>query len=519
MSETPAAVVDPTKVPSQKGKPFEKFRHKPPTLPSPKFWTTLTHADAFEEYIKTEGLTQVCKQVNVILDNAEDLRWEQISPDVQVDAGAESSLYVDSSRTGIGGSIGKTYSNMAAIEALNASHSFVSEDTPLLWVVTHLFSDEVLPTPFNTNNVCSSEIWLPRIETELGADTFRTIPILNELESMTWFNNLGEVLGIAHGILDQTIPADKDFGWTPSSDHAFRIFNHAGHNKALSGGINARKPDMVLFDRDHPYRHAPPTNRLDWGPVRALVEVSVQESHYKPMMTTLLHKAANVFHCQLHREYILGLALFGKGSETRFFFTIIDRAGALSTEPALLNGFYALVLARILYALIFGSDKLLGMDPNVIIDRITGVATGVRVQNQLFTIVKELHVSPVLFGRGTRVYIVQDERTKHYHVFKDSWILLSHAKENSEIKHLKRISAKATERRDKSFRSYLLQPRFIAGEEEIANTNTPRGCAWVNVQARIRRRMINGPIGDPLTSYCSRIECLQVFIDVVDGKY
>ena len=92
-------------------------------------------------------------------------------------------------------------------------------------------------------------------------------------------------------------------------------------------------------------------------------------------------------------------------------------------------------------------------------------------------------------------------------------------KENSEIDHLKFISAKAKEKWSKSFRSYLLQLRFVAGDKAVADTNTPRGASWVNAHARTRRRMINGPIGDPLTSYCSRVECLQVFIDVVDGKY
>ena len=355
------------------------------------------------------------------------------------------------------------------------------------------------------------------MDVEIGADTFRTVPPLNELESMKWLNTLGEVLGFAHGIIDPKIPKQDDFGWTPSSETAFRTFNHAGRNKALSSGFNARKPDMVLFDRDHPFHRAPPTDRLDWSPVRALVEVSIQDSHYKAMMTTLLHKATNMFHCQFHRQYILGLALYGKGDQTRFFFTLIDCAGAVSTAPALLNGLSALVLARIVYAFTFGSDKLLGMDPNVIIDRVTGLPTGVRVENQLFTIVKELHVSPVLFGRGTRVYIVQD-KDGHYHVCKDSCILLSHAKENSEIEHLKLISKKAKANKAKSPRAYLLHPRFVAGDEEVYNSNNTRTFTTVVTPARICRRMINGPIGDPLTSYCSRVECLQVFIDVADGK-
>ncbi|KJA25405.1 hypothetical protein HYPSUDRAFT_134901 [Hypholoma sublateritium FD-334 SS-4] len=156
------------------------------------------------------------------------------------------------------------------------------------------------------------------------------------------------------------------------------------------------------------------------------------------------------------------------------------------------------------------------MDPNVIIDRVTGLPTDVRVENQLFSIVKELHVSPVLFGRGTRVYMVRDKVNGHYHICKDSWILLSHAKDNSEIEHLKLISKKAKENRAKSPRAYLLHPRFVAGDGAVYNSNSTRAYATVVTPARIRRRMIIGPIGDPLTSYRSRVKCLQVFIDVAD---
>ena len=112
-----------------------------------------------------------------------------------------SSLQADSLKPGAG-RIGKAYANKAAIEALNASFAFVTEDVDLLWVVTHLFDNEVLPRPFDVSAVRDSEIWSPRIDTTLGGDTFRAVPTLNELESKTWLNTLGEVLGITHGILD-----------------------------------------------------------------------------------------------------------------------------------------------------------------------------------------------------------------------------------------------------------------------------------------------------------------------------
>lgn len=220
---------------------------------------------------------------------------------------------------------------------------------------------------------------------------------------------------------------------------------------------------------------------------------------------------------------------------------LVDRGGAVATEPTDIKGFDAHLLARIIYAFIFGSDKLLGMDPNVEIDHVTGAPMRIRVDTQWFTVLKAIHISPVLCSRGTRVYIVKDEDKKQYHMLKDSWVLHSHAQENSEIQHLSHISAQAKTKllleltKDQGFshsakekmssdsvkalRSYLLRPRYIAGDENVADTNTPRhDGTWVQVYPRVRRRAVYGPIGDPITSYRSRVECLQAFIDIVDGK-
>ena len=54
MSENSGAVVSP-----ESPVTFEKFRHKPPTLPAPFFWSTLTHPDYFKDYIQAEGILQV----------------------------------------------------------------------------------------------------------------------------------------------------------------------------------------------------------------------------------------------------------------------------------------------------------------------------------------------------------------------------------------------------------------------------------------------------------------------------
>ncbi|KJA13142.1 hypothetical protein HYPSUDRAFT_149871 [Hypholoma sublateritium FD-334 SS-4] len=158
------------------------------------------------------------------------------------------------------------------------------------------------------------------------------------------------------------------------------------------------------------------------------------------------------------------------------------------------------------------------MDPNVEVDHITGAPLRVSVDDKWFTIIKAVHISPVLCSRGTRVYVVQD-KDGQYHMLKDSWVLLSHAEDNSEIERLQLISENDLSPDSiKAIRSYLLRPRFIAGDESVADTNTPRhNGTWIQAFPRVRRRTVHGPIGDPITSYRSRVECLQAFIDIVDA--
>lgn len=77
MSETPAAVVDSREAAT---KPFHKYRHKPPTLPLPVFWSTITDPGTFEDYIKAEGLQKVWNRVDITLGKAEGVRQQQKPP-------------------------------------------------------------------------------------------------------------------------------------------------------------------------------------------------------------------------------------------------------------------------------------------------------------------------------------------------------------------------------------------------------------------------------------------------------
>ena len=439
------------------------------------------------------------------------------------------------------------YGNAKTIETLNGSHLFLTQDTNPLWVL-NLLSDDKLPVPFQVEAVCGTKHWLKKDASARGSDTLSTIPELTEEKTAKWLDKLCAKLGFLHGLVPMDPDEeseDEDYGWKCLDGNPFRVFNPMGRNKALSGGISQRKPDIMLLERSHPYKNATTKDHLNWGPVLAVVEVSTQESHYKAMMTTLLEKAAQIFYSQLHRNHVLGLALYGKKGNEKYFFTLIDRGGALSTRPEALAGNDGLIFCRILFALAFGSNKLLGIDPDVETDPITGAAVSVLVDHQRFQIVKEIYIAPFLSSRGTRTYIVKDQNGR-FHVLKDSWPQMGHAADNPEIEHLKTISAKAREKlasviaeamttsnsgkgKEKmtddpivsAIRSYLLTPKFIAGDEHVFDTNIPRRGGLVQTAGypRIRRRVVEGPICNPITSYRSRVECIQAFIDIADRKF
>ena len=198
-----------------------------------------------------------------------------------------------------------------------------------------------------------------------------------------------------------------------------------------------------------------------------------------------------------------------------FYCVYIDRVGASSTAPLTFKGSGARDLSRVIFALAHGTDELLGHDTAVTIDRFNGNPLSVVVDGHMFTFVTEIFNLPYLFSRGTRVFIVKDENGRH-HILKDSWIQVTH--DVSEVENLKIISERAQDD-DIEPRLRALLPRFIAGDDNVDETSVNRGYLPVEHTHRQRRRIITGPIGDPITSYCSRVECLQAFVDIADRKY
>ena len=269
---------------------------------------------------------------------------------------------------------------------------------------------------------------------------------------------------------------------------------------------------------DCTYRFDVPANtaRLRWPVVQGLIEItSAKKKGYTDLVRTLMDKASNMFDSQLHRQYVLGLAIFNTPADApKFIFVLIDRVGVACTTPVYIRGVHATVLARIIFAFAYASDAVLGVDTRVSFDRLTGDPLSVIVEDQVFTIITKICISPYVFGRGTRVYLVRDIRGC-FHILKDSWIRSSHS--SSEIEFIKKI-AEIVQSEHLGDRAQVLSPRFVAGDEHICDTDNFRHLLTALEPARIHRRIVTGPIGDPITSYRSRVECLQALVDVLDRE-
>lgn len=492
-SMSTSGVIDPRRTPASipAAGVAKDIRSAPPPLPRPICWTSLTHSDIFKEYISAEGLGQRGSSFD--------------TPSVATGETLETTQDTQEP-------LSKNYPKHIA--SINADVQKLVPDVPLTGWIQHLFKH--LHVPFCQELVSENEdLWVGRNLGQFGDYIFREpLDLKSEEKAAEWCNSVARSLGVIHGLLPSTNSTDQASGNDQSNDKQLRVFDYGGCNRPLSGGYLLRKPDLALIDR---------TTRSDlgldarirWPLVQALVEVSVRSNHIHAAMKTLISKASVIFESQLHRRFVLGLAFYGKGDDVKFSFALIDRAGGLYTKPCHLKGYKALDLAHIIFAFTFGSDELLGFDTRVTISRFTGDPIAVVIDNQPFTIVREIHSSPYLFGRGTRVYIVKDT-LGHFHIFKDSWIISTH--ENSEIEHIKKISSVANAEGLTDIRSRFLRPRFVAGENHVNDTNEPRGLTGTRSLARIRRRIVTGPIGDPITSYRSRVECLQALIDIVNRE-
>ncbi|KJA20813.1 hypothetical protein HYPSUDRAFT_141584 [Hypholoma sublateritium FD-334 SS-4] len=148
------------------------------------------------------------------------------------------------------------------------------------------------------------------------------------------------------------------------------------------------------------------------------------------------------------------------------------------------------------------------------VDLLSGNVTHILVEKKTFTVIKHIHASLILFGRGTHVFLVRDQDGNH-HILKDAWLLKDHG--ISEVTVLSKIHDVLKADNSPEAKKYrMLHSRYIVGEELNDSTSDRRGRMIDKPPTRVHRRVVTGPVGDPLTSFRSRKEFVQVMLDCVD---
>jgi|SRR5882762_3231320 len=483
-------------------------RYNHPTFPPSSFLTTLLQPDRFKEYIANEfpSITLNGQTIPTTSTNQEPLQKD----------------------------INATMANTLLNTLIPTSIATID------WIRSKVFPDELLPVPFD--NTCLDgvkECW------DLPSQKFSHFPESTiEKDVQDWLNHLAHTLGIKHKLIqkkseelmsvyedeEEEVDAGGNHGGAEIGDGAYvgveeafvvsnaqdRSFCMMGHAHPPSGGYRQRKPDLILVNRN--LRHFLKMNNLRprWLHVQAILEVSSSATR-ESMITQILQKASLMFEAQPFRRFAIGLAVRGTAlKKLEFVFLLVDRSGVCITEWTPCSGYDGINLARIVFALSYAKPELLGIDTSMTMDPLSGSVTKIKVRDQEFQVVKHIHSSLVLFGRGTHVFLVKSEDGR-LHILKDAWLLVDHG--ISEITVLSKINdilERDSSEDAKTYRS--MHPRFIIGDEIGDSTKARRGRITNTPPDRVHRRVVTGPVGDPLTSFRSREEFVQVLLDCVKCK-
>jgi hypothetical protein len=495
-------------------------RYSHPTFPPSSFLTTLLQPKRFEEYIANEfpSITLNNQSLPMTTTNQEPLRKE------------------------VNATIANTYLN-----------GYLPTNIATLdWIRSKVFPDELLPVPFDDKCLDDvEECW------NLSLQKFSHFPEATmEKTVQDWLNHLAHTLGVKHNLIQKKQPdeflstiddraeeEDDDDGNhsdTESVDDGYvgadedtldngvekagfvvpnaqdRSFSIVSYKHGPSGGYRLRKPDLILVNRN--LRHFLDKHKLRprWHHIEAILEVS-SSAPRENLISQIVEKMALMFEAQPFRRFAVGLAVRGTSAKKlEFCFLLVDRSGVCITDWSQFSGYDGISLARIIFALSYAKPELLGIDTSMTMDLISGNVTNVKVQNQEFRVVKHIHSSLILFGRGTHVFLVQAE-DGGFHILKDAWLLVDHGiSEISVLSSINDVLEKDSSEDAKTYRS--MHPRFIIGEDIGDSTKARRGRLTQPPPDRVHRRVVTGPVGDPLTSFRSREEFVKVLLDCVKCK-
>jgi len=305
----------------------------------------------------------------------------------------------------------------------------------------------------------------------------------------------------------------------PKTPSYHRLFDARTRNCPISRGSASRKPDICLVSKaiqesDH---------KLQWPLIDALVEVTSSSPQRRSQLGTVLEKSALMFESQPWRRFTVSLAFHGPAAKAKWFLILCDRAGVVTAGPFEFDGIGGMTLVRVLYVLAFGAPETIGADPTIDYDPITGEVTAIHVEHtseesqtpvrRSFQPICLLHNATQLAGRATRAWLVKED--SQFYVLKDSWVLCSHP--CSEIKTLRKINDTMKSSQEQEYLKHCY-PILVAGQDLGDSTEIRRPVVTSLDSPRTHRRIVTGPVGDPLTSFRSKREFCSCIRDVVKCK-
>ena len=337
---------------------------------------------------------------------------------------------------------------------------------------------------------------------------------MSEVKVRTWLNNIAHNLIAAHRNPSPNAPSLPQ-----------RCFDASTSTQGPTGSFALRKPDIVVIDND---TTKTTEERIHWRNIYAFIEITSMSDSAgcTHVLTQIIQKAACIFDAQPQRVYVCGLGIYGKPTDMLYYiFATVDHAGVTHTQSAPLSSYSIDHFLRIIYAFVCGNTESLGWDPTMEVDAktkevraiyVTGCeGNATEVTTRKFDVVKIIHSSPILFGRATRVWIVKDN-TNAFCILKDSWISST---ADSEIQMIKQVE-QALKTDPTGFLFQYSCAMYYIGQECVHSTDTIRTrLDRTGVAIRIQRRIVTGPIGDPITSFRSKLEFVSVCLDAVNGKH
>jgi Fungal protein kinase len=369
------------------------------------------------------------------------------------------------------------------------------------FITTYLFPpsclpfpiDDVLLTKISTPYVTSEGVHKPAIWNTTRNKPRRFPFECTEIAVANWFNEIGEALAHFTGC------------------RLRRVWSHRNCDKAPDGYSIKRKPDIILVDTGYLAKLTSSNAPSDWNFVQAFCEVTAQEKTSTRIIDTINAKSFVIFTTQHNRRFVIALSL--NGGEA-FRLTVSDREGQIRLNETILDGKRpSCLFFTIIAVLMFGNDADIGLDPTVVVVQ-DGRVKNIHVDNKRFTVKYLIHSVETLIGRATKVWVVSDDESDTSHILKDSWIQSSHVE--SEVSFLAHMS-KRTQLEGNV-------PNLICGGDVIINdvkdcTGRYRvDLAGYPYSQRVHRRIVTSTIGEPLTSFRSKKEFLNIMISLIQSK-